>query len=84
MGKSSSAYMQPRQTVLAPSISHREDEMERKPLQTHMEGLQLGKVPASGEKQQLDPQAISILTVIFPVHLQAMLLSAQCRADREQ
>lgn len=76
--------MQTRQTVLAISISHREDEMERNPLQTHREGLQLGKGPASGEKRQLGPQAISILRLIFLIHLQAMLLSAQPRADREQ
>lgn len=58
IGESSSAYMQLRQTVLAFSISHREDEME-----THIKGLQLGRRPASGEKRQLDPQTISILTL---------------------
>lgn len=41
--------MQPRQTVLAHSISHGEDGMG-KPLQTHTEGLQLERGPASGEK----------------------------------
>lgn len=75
------ADVTPRQGVLAPSISHREDEMERNPLQTHIKGLQVGRGPASGEKRQLDPQATSILTWIFLIHL---LLSAQHRADGEQ
>lgn len=55
MGESSSMYVQPRQTVLALAISHREDEMERNPLQTHMEGAQKETGSASAEKRQLDP-----------------------------
>jgi len=56
--------------------------MERSPLQTQRAGLQLGRGPASGEKRQLEPQAISTLTPVFLVHFQAMLLSTQRRADR--
>lgn len=61
MGESSSTHMQPRQTVLALAINHREDEMERNPLQTHMEGLQMERVSKWGEEA-----AQSVLSYLQP------------------